>query len=570
MKHEAAELIKTFSEYRGAKQAILKDWRLVRSLYRGDFWTVFKKHLKDYTLSPDWNYFEYCVQAYLNSIYSGAFIGTLTPRRMEDTDHVQKLNAFISYNWNKWGMKNKFLHIGENGELYNLGAVRVDWDSTNKTIKLKELSPDEVYLDPSVRDYKEGHAIFIERSINVEKLKSDSRFKDKVEAYLKKNPRLNDKTVVNKLAGYELRSTSDANTASLIECFIRNDEGTIDQIFILDEKEIIYEETLSLRTFPLAIYTPQRPDGNPYGRSKLLKILNTVITLNIIDSMEATQPYRLLHRVRFVNIDGRINMRSFAKYGNTPGASFEVKGDPNNLIKYIDYPTIPDMSNLKSRLENSIFQITGVDPYYKGRMTNSIQTTGATQAFQARVTMLTDNSRITLLEEFCEDLTRLIISYYKEFSHSDDKYLIPKLSATGTNKVISVDELSFENSSEYDYMINASVLLPMNQANLFESAKALYEMQGQYGFKVPVITEQDLIRYSDFPQKDLILQRIESEQQSNTAETLIADLTNFASIFTKLISQGLSEEQAAEQAINILIEEKNMMMQDPNIGKGFE
>ena len=570
MKHEAAELIKTFSEYRGAKQAILKDWRLIRSLYRGDFWTVFKKHLKDYTLSPDWNYFEYCVQAYLNSIYSGAFIGTLTPRRMEDTDHVQKLNAFISYNWNKWGMKNKFLHIGENGELYNLGAVRVDWDPTHKTIKLKELSPDEVYLDPSVRDYKDGHAIFIERSINIEKLKCDERFKDKVEAYLKKNPRLSDKTVVNKLAGYELRSTSDANTVSLIECFIRNDEGTIDQIFILDEKEIIYEETLSLRKFPLAIYTPQRPDGNPYGRSKLLKILNTVITLNIIDSMEATQPYRLLHRVRFVNIDGRINMRSFAKYGNTPGASFEVKGDPNNLIKYIDYPTIPDMSNLKSRLENSIFQITGVDPYYKGRMTNSIQTTGATQAFQARVTMLTDNSRITLLEEFCEDLTRLIISYYKEFSHSDDEYLIPKLSATGTNKVISVDKLSFEHSAEYDYMINASVLLPMNQANLFESAKALYEMQGQYGFKVPVITEQDLIRYSDFPQKDLILQRIESEQQSNTAETLIADLTNFASIFTKLISQGLSEEQAAEQAINILIEEKNMMMQDPNIGKGFE
>ena len=570
MKHEAAELIKTFSEYRGAKQSILKDWRLVRSLYRGDFWTVFKKHLKDYTLSPDWNYFEYCVQAYLNSIYSGAFIGTLTPRRMEDTDHVQKLNAFISYNWNKWGMKNKFLHIGENGELYNLGAVRVDWDPNNKTIKLKELSPDEVYLDPSVRDYKDGHAIFIERSINVEKLKGDSRFKDAVESYLKKNPRLNDKTIVNKLAGYELRSTSDANTVSLIECFVRNDEGTIDQIFILDEKEIIYEETLSLRTFPIAIYTPQRPDGNPYGRSKLLKIINTVITLNIIDSMEATQPYRLLHRVRFVNVDGRINMRSFAKYGNTPGASFEVKGDPNNLIKYIDYPTIPDMTNLKNRLENSIFQITGVDPYYKGRMTNSIQTTGATQAFQARVTMLTDNSRITLLEEFCEDLTRLIISYYKEFSHSDDKYLIPKLSATGTNKVISVDELSFENGTEYDYMINASVLLPMNQANLFESAKALYEMQGQYGFKVPVITEQDLIRYSDFPQKDLILQRIESEQQSNTAETLIADLTNFASIFTKLISQGLTEEQAAEQAINILIEEKNMMMQDPNIGKGLE
>lgn len=568
-KWEASYIIKMFNEYRAYKQPILKEWRLIRSLYRGDFWTTFKKNLKDYTLTPDWNYFEYCVQAYLNSIYSGAFIGTLTPRRQEDQDFVTSLNAFISYNWNKWGMKNKFLHVGENGELYNLGAVRVDWRDGEKTVKMQALSPDELYFDPSVDNYKEGNAVFIERSINIEKLKTDDRFKNKVNEYIKKVGRIVDKTATDRIADLENNTTSSNKTVSFIECFIRNDEGTIDQIYILDEKEIIFQETLSLKTFPIAVYTPQRPDGNPYGRSKLTKILNSVITLNMIDSMEATQPYRLLNRVRFVNVDGRINMRSFAKYGNTPGASFEVKGDPSNLIKYVDVPTIPDMTNLKNRLENSIFQVTGVDPYYKGRMTNSIQTTGATQAFQARVTMLTDNSRITLLEEFCEDLTRLVLEYYKQFSN-DYTYNVPKLSVTGTNKVIDSYDISFNNDIDYDYMINASILLPMNQANLFESAKALYEMQGQYAFKVPVITEEDLIRYSDFPQKDLILQRISSDKQNNTAQDLIADLTNFSTIFTKLISQGISEEQAAEQAISILIEEKNMLMQDPSIGQGFK
>lgn len=568
-KWEASYIIKMFNEYRAYKQPILKEWRLIRSLYRGDFWTTFKKNLKDYTLTPDWNYFEYCVQAYLNSIYSGAFIGTLTPRRQQDQDAVTALNAFVSYNWNKWGMKNKFLHVGENGELYNLGAVRVDWRDGEKTVKMQALSPDELYFDPSVDNYKEGNAVFIERSINIEKLKNDDRFKNKVNEYIKKVGRIVDKTATDRIADLENHTTSSNKTVSFIECFIRNDEGTIDQIYILDEKEIIFQETLSLKTFPIAVYTPQRPDGNPYGRSKLTKILNSVITLNMIDSMEATQPYRLLNRVRFVNVDGRINMRSFAKYGNTPGASFEVKGDPSNLIKYIDVPTIPDMTNLKNRLENSIFQVTGVDPYYKGRMTNSIQTTGATQAFQARVTMLTDNSRITLLEEFCEDLTRLVLEYYKQFSN-DHTYNVPKLSAMGTNKVVDSYDISFNNDIDYDYMINASILLPMNQANLFESAKALYEMQGQYGFKVSVITEEDLIRYSDFPQKDLILQRISSDKQNNTAQDLIADLTNFSTIFTKLISQGISEEQAAEQAISILIEEKNMLMQDPSIGQGFK
>ena len=566
--HEASDIIKLFNEYRAYKSSIVKEWRLIRSLYSGDFWKTFKKNLKEYTMTPDWNYFEYCVQAYLNSIYSGAFIGTLTPRRQEDEKTIEGLNAFIAYNWNKWGMKNKFLHVGENGELYNLGAVRVDWDSNSSTVRMEAISPDEIYFDPSVDCYKKGHAIFIERSINIEKLRKDAKYQKAVDAYLKKNTRLTDKSLVNKMSYGENQPTSDNKTVSLIECFIRNTEGSIDQIFLLDEKEIIHQEALSIKKFPIAVYTPQRPDGNPYGHSKLNKILNTVITLNMIDSMEATQPYRLLHRVRFVNVDGRINMRSFAKYGNTPGASFEVKGDPNNLVKYVDVPTLPDMTNLKNRLENSIFQVTGVDPYYKGRMTNSIQTTGATQAFQARVTMLTDNSRITLLEEFCEDLTRLVLDYYNEFSKVH--YDVPKLSATGTNKVVNSYDVNFENPIDYDYMINASILLPMNQANLFESAKALYEMQGQYQFKTQVITEEDLIRYSDFPQKDLILQRISSDKQSNSAQDLIADLTNFATIFTKLISQGLSEEQAAEQAINILIEEKNMMMQDPSIGQGFK
>lgn len=566
-KYNEQELLKMFNEYRAAKLPLIKEWRLIRSLYKGDFWTTFKKHTKDYTITPDWNYIEYTVAAYLNSVYSGAFIGTLTPVRADDAEYIDHLNAFISYNWNLWGMKNKFLHIGENGELYNLGAVRVDWDDSKNSICLKALSPDEIYLDPNVDDYKEGHAIFIERSIDINKLVKDNRFKDAVEDYKKNKSKYTDKSSQYRIEPIKA-NTSDNNIVSLLEVFTRNDKGNIDQVFIIDEAKIIYENETSYDNFPIAIYTPSRPEGNPYGNSKMVKILNTVIALNILDSMEATQPYRLLNRVRLVNVDGRINMRSFSKFGSTPGASFEVKGDPQGIVQYVDVPTLPPLDSLKSRLENSIFQITGVDPYYKGRMTNSIQTTGATQAFQARVTMLTDNSRITLLEEFCEDLTKIVVDYYTLFSKKH-KYSIPKLSANGTNKVISMTDIVFD-KHDYNYNINASVLLPMNQANLFESAKALYQMQGQYQFKTQVITEEDLIRYSDFPQKDLILQRLARDKQGSAAEDLISDLTNFASIFSKLLAQGLSEEQAAQEAIQMLVEEKNAMMQDPSIGRGFE
>jgi hypothetical protein len=573
--YDVFQLMTKFDEYRAFKQGTLREWRLIRSLYKGEFWSIFKKNIKDYTITPDWNYFEYVIQGFLNSIYSGSFIGTLTPRYIQDEKTVQDLNAFIAYNWNKWGMKNKYLHVGENAELYNLGAMRVDWDSAKGHIKLKALSPQELYFDPSVDSYKDGEAIFIERAVNVDTLLKNPDFKDGVEEYVSKHKNIiSDKTAVNRIAGYETNTTTNNRTVSLIECFIRNEKGNIDQIFILDETTIIYENlNIPLKRFPVVCYTPQRPDGNPYGNSKLTKILNTVIALNMLDSMEATQPYRVLNRVRFVNTDGRINMRSFADYGNTPGASFETKGDPRTIVYYTDVPVIPDLGNIKQRLEQSIFQVTGVDPYYKGRMTNSIQTTGATQAFQARVTMLTDNSRITLLEEFCEDLTKLVLEYY--FAYGGDKtYIVPKLSATGTNKVIEQRKIQFdqlrERGMKFDYNIAASTLLPMNQANLFDSAKALYEMQAQYQIKPQIITPQDLLKYSDFPQKDLFLQRLEKESQDNVAENLVADLTNFASIFSRLLSQGLSEEQAAQQAITILIEEKNAMEQDPSIGQGFK
>ena len=125
--YNVEDLMIKFREYNAYKQSTLMEWRVIRSLYRGEFWSIFNEYLKDYSVSPDWNYFEYIVQGYLNSIYSGAFIGTLTPRHADDDNLVDKLNAFVSYNWSKWGMKNKFLHVGENGELYNLGAVSIEY-----------------------------------------------------------------------------------------------------------------------------------------------------------------------------------------------------------------------------------------------------------------------------------------------------------------------------------------------------------------------------------------------------------------------------------------------------------
>ena len=48
MAQDVKTLIKKFNEFKAYKQPILREWRLIRSLYRGDFWDTFKKYAKEY------------------------------------------------------------------------------------------------------------------------------------------------------------------------------------------------------------------------------------------------------------------------------------------------------------------------------------------------------------------------------------------------------------------------------------------------------------------------------------------------------------------------------------------
>ena len=576
-KYSIQEIMQKFNAYRSFKESVvIPEWRLIHSLYAGKFWDVFKSHIEDFTITPETNYFEYHVQAFMNSVYSGSFIGTLTAVKSGDEDAVGKLNAFLQYDWLNSGIKNKFLDIGRMGELYNFGPARVEAIDKSGKIVVKTLTQDEVYIDPQASTYRDGEAIFIERAINIDVLIKDKDFGDVVKKYDAENGKNGyaNKTLSNRLDQGGAQVNTKNRTVSLIEGFIRNAEGGVDQVYILDEKEIIYVlEDLELGCFPIEIYQPEKPEGHPYGSSKLTKIVNTVIALNLLDSLEATQPYRIVNRPRFVNVAGQIDMRAFADFGNTPGSMFPVNGNPREIVYYQDVAVIPDLTNLKLRLENTIRDITGVDQAYRGRMTNSVQTTGATQAFQARVSMLTDNSRITQLEEFTENLTRLMLKYY--IAHAGDKeYIVPTYSEHGTGKIVKEVKFNFlemkTNKIDFGFTIAASTLLPMNQANLFDAAKALYEMQGQYQFKTPIVTEEDLVKFSDFPQKDLWLQRIAKAKLNDIKTDVESTFKNAFLIYQQLLQKGLDEAQAAEQAIQMLVEEKQQIALDPQMGKGFE
>lgn len=560
---DAREIIAMFNEYKAAKLPTITLWKRIKSLYNGKFWEIFASKVKEFTLTPDTNYIEYVVTAFVNSIYSGIYIPEIVATDLKDEDMAQKMNAFIESEWMKKGIKRYFTEWGENVGLYNMQPVKTHLNK-NKKIDFENINPGGIYLDPSVSDYKKGEAIFISKEANIYSLMKDQRFKAKIKALLDENPtRWWQASEINQDGlDYERYTVTGNKTVSITEYYIKTETG-IDNGFFINDDEIIYEKkNIIPNCFPIEILYQRKPNGNPYGTPIIAKIINSYITLNLLDSMDATQPYLAQNRPKFFDLRSRINPKSFIDYGNSPGATFPLFGDPSKAIFYQDIQFIPDTTNIKNRLENGIFHITGVDMAYRGRQTNSIITTGGVEAQQARVIMLTDNGPLVALESFVEDLAKLYIKFNIEFT---------KTAKVRRNNFVKeqVDIVFKEiDPDDFNFTLESKPYLPMTKQTRFETLKQLYEMQGQYKFQIPLIQEEDLV--NELPvssvQKSKLIQRISSQKQADAALKRRETLLTFADLFKQLQDSGLSDDESANEAMKIMDQEEMMRQQDPTLG----
>lgn len=564
--------IAMFESYRAAKSDTTKKWKQIRSLYNGTFWELFKSKVKEHTLIPDTNYIEYVVNAFINSIYSGSYIPEAEAIKSEAQEYIPFLNAFIEYTWKKNGMKKRYTEWGENVTLYNMQPVKIyvgdgNFSMNDKNgnridkqiseVKMETISPFAIFLDPSVNDFKEGQAIFIAKNVNIHTLKQDKRYKDKITTYL--SGRDKNLVVMNPQDG--TKQVVGNRTISTVEFYIKEDGGIVEGM-IVDNKELIYKKKLSVNEFPLEILYQRKPNEGPYGTPLVAKILNSYIALNLLDSMDATQPYLAMNRPKFFDIRSRINPRAFKNYGNTPGATFGMFGDPAKGVHYQDIQFIQDTSQIKQRLENGIFHVTGVDPAYKGRQTNSIITTGGVEAQQARVTMMTDNAPLVALESFVEDLATQFLNYNIHLNEKIDIDMGGYVDKDGRKTFKDLKDIDFK------FLLESKPYVPMTKETLFEVMVRLYEMQGQYNFQIPLIMEEDLIDEMPLPavRKERFLQRFTKEKANTDALKRRETLLTFANLFQQLQGGGLNEEEAATEALNIMDQESMAMQENPSLG----
>lgn len=575
------EVISTFDYFRTFRQTKEKVWKLIRQFHAGDFWKDLSKKLPRHQIMPDTNYLEYIEKGIVNSVYSGNYVANVLPRDYKDNNMALGLNSFINYQWDKLKMKGHYPKLGKNAVLYNFAGIQVGWNadliggSTSRreqgAVEAKFLPPEQLFLDPSMKDYLAGRALFISRKVSLFDLLAEPQLRKGAQAYKEKLsvggkfvPAAGDNAEAGDIHGEADVTTEYSRSVALLEGFYKyvDEEGNwrIDHIFIADKTFILHvKEDIQPKTFPVRILYGEEPDSDPYGVSVSRKVLANIVAINMIESIESTHLYATQNRTKLVNVKSGINYRSFAKYGNTPHIAFPVNGDPTQVVRYVDVQPLPDTSRLLDRLENKIFLMTGVDARYTGRDTGSVQTTGGMDLQQQRVMSMSDNLRIVGLENFVEDLTELFIDYYIEYGSSYAQ--VHRAKSTGLAKENDANKppIDFKaiEDNKFDYSMNAAPYLPKNSIRLSDAADQLLMMQGQYQFEPAIITHEEWLQWKDFPQKELILQRIRGAMQQLDAEELTADLLSFAG----MVDKGMEPQDA----IDLLVEEKQMKRDEPGL-----
>ena len=564
---EVDQMLKLFKSRRSRKERI---WRMLDAYDTGEFWDTIRHRLPKHQIIPDTNHVFYVKDNIVNSTYAAPYIADVLPVDPGDQEEARTINKFIEYEYNRHNLGEKQLKIGTRTALLNCGFLQLGWNkdarfkvggNLNKgEIEVIPRDPMSVLLDPNYYDFQDGRAVFILTEDSYESIiskypdakqeidnASRSSSEDDVHIVNPANQQDIGKGYYNK----DVTPTSEGMLPVYIAFIKQAKKGggiRIDQI-IYTMSNIILEARKDIKPsyFPIvALYaTPPEKDG--YGIGVVQRILKNAMALNVLDSITVTHVYASQRTPTVMDTRTGLNPTRVANEINNPDRLFTISdGDVTKALHKLNYPELPkNLEYIKSSLEAAIEKVTGVDIKYTGRDTASITTTGGMERLQSRVSM-TDNTRVNLIEKYAKDITRMLMDFYIHFGGVRHFATNPSYESA-EKEALQLDFTKYKDTEQdkhqFSYSIEASPLLPKNRARLAESANLIMQVQMQYQGQIELLTPEEWLYFQDFPQKDMILDRMKLDRLRDDYEEIASEITSFGA----MTEEGMSPEGAVGQ-----------------------
>ena len=546
-----------------AKRMYANDFQKIKILDqtdRGELWKATGMVFPEYQLLPDTNHVTYVKSNLVASIYSVAKSATVIQTSEKDKELCQNLNVVLDALWDTRKVGFFQFQAGERAALCNLGITQIGWDealtegsgeSLHKgNIRLRNIDPLKFMRDPYATDVYEGNFCVTYDDFYKSVFLTNPAYKDAFKEY--QLTQSAGTTEVHPVpTGPDGISKSGAKDYyTLFKWWLKNDDGSISEIHEVNHAKILMKKhNIKPNMYPFAFLYCNLPAGALIGASEPAKIFANSVLYNMLDSIICTAEYKNQHPPRFISDQSKLNPQVFAKYGNDADKTFVVAGDASKSVHYLQYPLVSQAAALtKQSLGYGIQDISGVDGRYTGRDTGSIITTGGTEEMLNRVTLI-DTPKITMYEDYCKTLSKLILLNMIE--HCPQRSFYRQDPITRKWKTTEVNFPKLEASTMLDYRVSISSELPKNKQRIAAAATELLKAQAQYrqeGSNVNWITEEEWLMCQDIPFKEMMLERMGIQR----FEDSLQDVAQVLYQFSDLVQNGATPDEAMQATAETL------------------
>lgn len=579
--YTAGQIAADFDEAVAMKGEQARIFKILDAADHSDIWKTYNRKLPAFVQTPVNNPITVIKEATKASIMPTSYQGDFRPLTIAARDLADTANKYFQMKWNAANVDEinseaadyAYLH-GTSGVLFGWNANIVDADDVSgqmvlrSQLQAKAFHPSNIFPDPYAAKVGEMRYLFFAERKSKEFLKTIPRFQKALSLldaandsvgntdpkYILDKAKQNGKDVVTFLTCYKkvLRAAVDpvSNLPVMKPC--------VDIVYLAGRTVLDVEPNIQPAVIPFVPLYDEKVPNNFWGISKCYKVLSMVLTLNQLDSTEATAYFKHQNPAEFINALAGINVAEYQRKRDNPDSAFTVNCDPRLVQSFAERPELPKtIDAFRQYLVSEIQQVSGVDAAYTGRSYGSVQTTGGVTQMIDRATMR-DNTRIKAIDKFIREEIQMITQFY--IANGGAESFFPQMEdARRQEQAVEMQFNPAQLVGRHDIEINVSNSAPRSNQSFEEAAMKLFELQMKYqpaanGYP-DLITPDELINWLNIPksQKNVLRERMKAQMENMKIEEYTAVLTAVGTL-----TQGGMDPMMAIQEVAAQIEQSAM------------
>ena len=566
------DLVRDFEDAYAYKVEQARIFKILDAADHSDIWKTYKRKIPAHVQTPTHNPITIIKEATKASIMPTSFQGEFRALSLEAREVAEVCNKYFAMKWSASGMDQVNDEAGDYAFLHGTSGVLFGWNnniidyadvanyfnpSKNAQFQAKAWHPSNIFPDPSAENVEEmSYIYFVERK-SKKFLKTISRFQQAMYAIENANDVYGNLNT-NIVADPSKKVMPEIVT--FITCYKRVNrlvkDETTGQVSMMPKVDVIYmagrnildiSPNIEPNIIPFVPLYDEKIPNNFWGISKCYKVLSMCITLNQLDSIEATHYFKNQNPAEFINALAGLNVAQYQNKRDNPDAAFTVQCDPKLVQEFAKRPDLPKtIDGFRQYLLECIANVSGVDAAYLGRSYGSIQTTGGVEQSIDRATMR-DNNRIKNIDKFIRKEIEIMCQFY--MAHGQAETFYPLQESLHEQQGSAEQTLQFDPTAliaREDISIEVTNAAPRSNQSYEDAAMSLMELQMKYdpashGY-ADFITPEELINWMNIPksQKHLIAERMRAQQENMKLE----EYTAVISAFGQLVDGGMDPQQA--------------------------